>query len=341
MAGDPGEGDGKYTESIGLANFYANDAHGIISRRVTDVPGRSVHRRRARRIDILSDGGVRDLFNFAAVANHFTGQLFGRRGADGLPLRSVAFYNGFHFLPGEPAGQAELLQPVRHPLGGRRGHAERSLRRSRCARARSSSATATGSTSARAAQLLYRLETAFFFAGNRWTDADRRPTEEARENPRRRRSASSASTARSPGTARRSSRGRARGAPAPSRSRCRPGYALKQNVEQNVRYPVLYVLHGYGQDPRDLEAVAVVHQQLHERAERSYATRLPKFIIVYVDGRCRVGADGKPECIRGTFYMNSARPDGAQLDEWFDEVTEYVDQNYRTMPPSRSRSPPD
>ena len=35
------------------------------------------------------------------------------------------------------------------------------------------------------------------------------------------------------------------------------GYAQKDSIEQNIRYPVLYVLHGYGQDPRDLEAVAV------------------------------------------------------------------------------------
>ena len=113
-----------------------------------------------------------------------------------------------------------------------------------------------------------------------------------------------------------------------------PGYALQQTVDQNVRYPVLYVLHGYGQDPRDLEAVAAIMNNFMNGPERSYATRLPKMIIVYVDGRCRVRADGKPECIRGTFYMDSARPDGAKLDQWFDEVIDYVDQNYRTMPSS-------
>ena len=96
--------DGKYTEAIGLTNFYANDAHNIVSQRVNDAPRRRARRtRRYKRIDVLTDGGVRDLFNFASVANHFTGQLFGRRGPDGLPLRSVAFYNGFHNLPGEPS----------------------------------------------------------------------------------------------------------------------------------------------------------------------------------------------------------------------------------------------
>lgn len=118
-----------------------------------------------------------------------------------------------------------------------------------------------------------------------------------------------------------------------------PGYSLKQNVDQNVRYPVLYVLHGYGQEPNDLQALAIFTNNFMNGPERSYATRLPKFLIVYVDGRCRVRADGKPECIRGTFYMNSARPDGAKLDDWFDEVTEYIDKNYRTMPPSEVEVP--
>jgi hypothetical protein len=38
--------------------------------------------------------------------------------------------------------------------------------------------------------------------------------------------------------------------------------------------------------------------------------------------------------------LNSQRPSdgknpgGVQLDSWFDEVVSYMDQNYRTMPPS-------
>ena len=96
----------------------------------------------------------------------------------------------------------------------------------------------------------------------------------------------------------------------------------------------MYVLHGYGQDPRDLEAVALISNNFMNDANRSSTNRLPKFIVVYVDGRCRIGANGKPECIRGTFYLNSTRKDGPQLDDWFDEVLQYVDKNYRTLPPS-------
>jgi len=101
-----------------------------------------------------------------------------------------------------------------------------------------------------------------------------------------------------------------------------------------VRYPVLYVLHGYGQDPRDLEAVAIFTNNFMNGTNKSYATRLPKFIIVYVDGRCRIGPDGKDECIRGTFYMDSARENGAKMDAWFTEVVQHIDQKYRTLPPS-------
>jgi len=47
-----------------------------------------------------------------------------------------------------------------------------------------------------------------------------------------------------------------------------------------------------------------------------------------------VRPDGKPECIRGTFYMDSTRPDGAKMDAWFDEVVRFVDKTYRTKPAS-------
>jgi hypothetical protein len=96
---------------------------------------------------------------------------------------------------------------------------------------------------------------------------------------------------------------------------------------------VVYVLHGYGQDPRDLEAVALVTNNFMNDGQRSSANRLPKFIVVYVDGRCRM-QDGRPECIQGSFYVDSSRPGGPQFDTWFDEVIDFVDQSFRTMKPT-------
>jgi hypothetical protein len=338
IAGDVGEHDGKFTTSIGLANFYANDPHSILSRRVTDIPGGVLTDEALKRFGILSDGGVRDLFNFAASANHLSGQIQARRGADGLPLRSVAFYNGFHFLPGEPNDKPNDYSPfdvrwadVSEMPSVRYGD----LDATRAVVERDGDGQHVGS----AAQLLHRLETAFFYAGRVWTDADHRQTEEARDNSATTTIGELGLDCEIAGQCEKIFTGPKTGRTGPIAISLPPGYASKTAIEQNVRYPVMYVLHGYGQDPRDLEAVAAIINNFMNGADRSYATRLPKMLIVYVDGRCRVRADGKPECIRGTFYMNSARPDGAQLDSWFDEVTDYVDKNYRTMAPSEVEVP--
>ena len=41
--------------------------------------------------------------------------------------------------------------------------------------------------------------------------------------------------------------------------------------------------------------------------------------------------DGKPECMRGTFFANSPMSQGAQDETWWLELMDYIDQNYRTM----------
>jgi len=166
IAGDPGEGDGKFTESTGLANFYANDAHSIMSRRVKNAPGGDLTDDALRRIDVLNDGGVRDLFNFASVANHFAGQIHGRKAPNGLPVKSVAFYNGFHFLPGQPQDRPNFLNlgDIRWADVADMPHVRYGdLDASRELIERDGDGQHVGT----AAQLLARLETAFFFVDQR------------------------------------------------------------------------------------------------------------------------------------------------------------------------------
>ena len=338
VAGDVGEGDGKFTSSIGLTNFYANDPHRIVSRLVTDIPGGPLDDAALGRIDVITDGGVRDLFNFASSANHLSGQLYARRAGNGLPLKSVAFYNNFRFLPGAAADESFFtpfdirwedvadMPSIRYgDLDTPRADLDR----------QSSPNYGDGQHVGTAAQLLHRLTTAFFYAGKAWPDADRRRTGEVRDNEQATTTINELGIdCEVAGHCEKIFTGPTTKRVGPIAISLPPGYATAANVAQNVRYPVAYVLHGYGQDPRDLEAVAAIMNNYMNGSDRSMATRMPKMIIVYVDGRCRMRADGKPECIRGTFYMNSARPDGAQLDSWFDEVTDYIDANYRTMPPS-------
>lgn len=337
VAGDPGEGDGQYTESPGLQNFYAADPHSMLSRRMTSLPGGELTDEALSRIDVLADGGVRDLFNFGAVANHLMGQIAARRRPNGLPLKPVHFYDGFHTLPGEPRDKPNDFQPNAIRWADLADDA--SVRYGDVDASRAVIDQGDGQHVGTAVQLLQRLQTAFFFVGRRWPDADRTQTEESREKPATRTKDASLTGAdltkqldcEIVGRCEHFVEGPRTGRVGPIAVSLPPGYAHEANVARGTTYPVLYVLHGYGQDPRDLEAVAIFTNNFMNVAERSSATRLPKFILVYVDGRCREGKNGKPECSRGSFYLDSARPDGPQMDEWFMEVVEYVEKKYRTM----------
>jgi hypothetical protein len=284
------------------------------------------------RFDIWSDGGVRDLFNFGAVANHLEGSIASRLAADGTQLRSTAFYDGFDKLPGQIVGDENafsvysMVWPdlVDDP-GIRYGTVDATP---------AMIAAGDGQHVGTPAQLLDRLTSSLFFAAQHWPDADRTLTYLTSNDPETSTPNPLGVTCEIAGLCSTNFTGPVTGRTGPIIVQLPPGYALVQNVKRDVRYPVIYVLHGYGQTPQDLEAVAVVSTNFMDDSSKSSATRLAKFIIVYVDGHCRVAADGWPECIEGTFWLDSDRPHGGKVDSWFDEVVTYIDQNYRTMGPS-------
>lgn len=340
VAGDPGEGDGLYSESEGAKNFRATDPHSILSGLVTGLPGGPLTDEALARLDVLADGGVRDLFNFGAVANHFVGQVGARRKANGLPLRPLHVWNGFHFLPGQPSDKPNGFEPsalrwadITDATSVRYGDVDAS---------RAVIEQGDGQHVGTPIQLLQRLQTAFYFVGRRWPDADRFQSEDSRDRPAKTTKDAALAGAdlekqldcEVTGRCQHFVEGPRTGRTGPIAVSLPPGYAHEANVARGTTYPVLYVLHGYGQDPRDLEAVAIFTSTFMNAAERSSATRLPKFLVVYVDGRCRVGKNGKPECARGSFYLDSARPDGPQMDAWFMEVVDFVEKRYRTMGPA-------
>lgn len=339
IAGDPGEGDGVYSEASGLSYMRSFDAHSIVSRWATNVPGGPLTDDALRRLDVVTDGGVRDLFNFASVANHFAGAVSSRRDATGKPLKSVAFYNGYEMLPGQDPSRPKDFAPsdllwadMADVPNVRYGTVDATP---------DAIKLGDGMHVGTPAQLLNRLLFGFYYVAHAWPDADRTRSEVTTANPMTDAGGSSfpvdclvlgrcQTFFTGPKTKR----------TGPLAITLPPGYANADNRARDVRYPVVYVLHGYGQDPRDLEAVALVTNNFMNDGTRASENRLPKFIVVYVDGRCRSNpTTGKPECIQGSFYVDAQREGGPQFDSWFDEVIDYVDQNFRTMRPSEVEVP--
>ncbi len=332
VGGDVGELDGKFTESDGLRNWYEIDPHSLIHQLVSNVPGGKFDDDAFTRFDVLTDGGVRDLFNFGAVARHLGGAIASRKRANGRQIKSTAYFNNFEYLPGEDIKQPNNYVPA--DIRWADVPDAPSIRYGNVDATPLQIMQGDGMHVGTAAQLLYRLETSFYFVAQRWPDADRTLTETTANNPESDTQNELGPTCEVSGRCEKIFTGPKTGRTGPIAVTLPPGYALAENRTRDVRYPVVFVLHGYGQDPRDLEAVALITNNFMNDGQRSYATRLPKFIVVYVDGRCRVLPNGKPECIRGTFYLDSVRPDGPKLESWFDEVIDYVDHNYRTMPAS-------
>src|SRR4051812_15842651 len=107
-----------------------------------------------------------------------------------------------------------------------------------------------------------------------------------------------------------------------------------------ARYPVLYLLHGYGQNAEDMAGTDLAIQALADLG------LVHDMIVVYPSGRCCLAgpngertcdeSNGTPagyvrECARGSFSLD--RP-GALHGSALFELMDVVDQNYRTLPPA-------
>jgi hypothetical protein len=340
---DLGESDGKFTLSKGAQQLYAFDPHSILHGRAT-APGGVVDAPALSRLGIWGDGGVRDMANFAAVANHLIGAVASVKNPDGTQAKSTAYYNNFENLPGSDPTQPNQFLAVNVLWADVASAAH--LRYGYVDATPAMIAQGDGQHVGTGSQILYRLVTGFYFAASAWTDADRTLPDSLVADPASTDFNGETTTINELGTACELAghcetyfTGPVSKRMGPVAVTLPPGYALEANRLRDERYPVLFVLHGYGQDPRDLEATAAITDNYMDDAQRSAATRLAKMIVVYVDGRCRIDpTTNTPECIQGTFYLNEPRqvnghPIG-QLDDWFEEVITYIDANYRTMGPS-------
>lgn len=324
--GDVGEGDGAYTEAAGLAAFRAIDPSSLLRGLTKDARGGAPSDADLARLRIWTDGGVRDFLNFGRVADHFQGAYATRLGD---AARGATFVSNFERLPGHEGaplskfdGAYTLWSDVPRVAGVRYGDVDATPQMI---------ADGDGQHVGSGSQILARLGAAFHFVGQGWPDADRAQTETSASRPAQTTTGPLGLDCEVAGSCATDFTGPKSGRTAPVTIVLPPGYAHEAN--QGKRYPVLYVMHGYGQEQSDVTALAILTLISMNDGRRSYLHRLPKFIVVYVDGRCRA-PNGRPECIAGTFFLDSPRDGGPRVETWTEELVDWMDRSFRTMPPS-------
>jgi hypothetical protein len=311
---DYGEGDGTFTPSPGLQRFWDYDSRGMVRGESDYLLSTPLDDAALSRVDFWTDGGTRDLFNFAVAAEHFMGSFVSRG-------RSAVTFRHPSLMPGLRPEEPDFFNPahiVYEDLPGvinyRYGKDEPTER---------DIESGSGQHVGTVTEFANRLQSALYFIDARWPDAHRVLMEESVENP-----APDAPACEVSGNCKidfTSSFGRT----GPVQITLPPGYAHAE--QQHIRYPVIYLLHGYGMTPEDLGAAIIFLANWMNGNSDSQASRLGKAILVYADGRCR-NEEGRPaECVKGNFFADSVREDGVKLDAWFLELVDYIDQNYRTM----------
>jgi hypothetical protein len=318
---DVGEGDGKFTVSTGLQRFWDRDAHSIVRQMVdpTKVPGGPLTDTALQRLDMWTDGGLRDLFNFGVDAQHLVGAFAARGRAAGYltgfskapgldPTQPPDAYNGklvdWDALPGVVLQRYGEIDPTANDISD-----------------------GSGQHVGSASEIIARLEAALYFIGSRWRDRTELFLRVDTSVPPIPNCSEGSSTIIYPAVGSPLGPSQRRG---PVGISLPPGYCSSKL--QGIRYPVIFLLHGYGQSPQDLEPTIVLLQNFMNDADVSTSQRLVKAIIVYVDGRCRTDADGTTaECLQGTFFADSPRPTSALDETWWLELMTYLDQNYRTL----------
>ncbi|MBI5526536.1 MAG: hypothetical protein HY897_09385 [Deltaproteobacteria bacterium] len=263
---DYGEANGRYDYSPSVKNWLEHDiAINYMTRLAADPAA-------IDRVDIYIDGGIRDVFNSAVGSLNTVGRLR----AAGLPF---TVYDHFVGLPGamvpDTDDEGDFMNLVTEIDFSRDVFGKNVLLLYGLPDASQKAIKdGDGGHVGTIPQAVNRFLTWFTFAAKRWPRGDRKPH-----------------TGTLAGLTRNT------WFHSPSMDAWRrftislpPGYDDPANAEK--RYPVIYFMHGYGMDPGDMGASAVIFQGYMADG------KIPKFIIIYPDGKCCLinKATGAREC---------------------------------------------
>jgi hypothetical protein len=305
---DYGEGNGTWDISPNVARWYDND---LIVRLNALTPAQREH------VSLWFDAGIRDFLNAALSANQAVGQA--------MATWSLPFgvYDNFSHLDGGASDLAFDFLDIPWANFPKHGYLRYGNPDATAAEINAGDGRHVGTPN----QIIYRARTAFAWINQRWPAGD---LDDTLANGQ----IISDLSFVAPTT----------GRTTPFAIFLPPGYDRAENASR--RYPVVYFLHGYGQDPSDLAALSSVFA-LNMIANNPIESRFQKFIIVYVDGRCRASdgmqKDGTPVdpngdlCERGTFYMDAPLGGLARMETNLLDLMDYIDANYRTKAASAAQ----
>ncbi len=298
---DYGQGNGTWDLSPNILNWYRSD---FLKNWAKLTPAQRKH------FSLWFDAGIRDFLNNSLAANRTVGGLMAQYE---MPF---GVYDGFATLTGAATDAVYDFTEVKWDDLPKHGY----LRYGNPDATPSQIMGGDGRHVGTAVQTVGRATTAFAWLDKHWPDGDRDDTLDGGEIIKD-------LTYTSPSNGRVS----------PFGLFLPPGYNKPENAGK--RYPVAYFLHGYGMEPQGLADLSAVFAN-YMTSEQPLEYRFQKFIIVYVDGRCRPQVDGVPVdptgdgCESGTFYTNAPLGGKGQLETNFLELMDHIDATYRTKKPS-------
>jgi S-formylglutathione hydrolase FrmB len=302
---DAGEGNGKFDLSPRFTRWLEHDPFTLYTRLPAD---------KRSRLDIWADAGIRDFLNAHVATNGLMGQV----AALGQPVR---IYESFKRLLPDPEAAFFDFTKVDWTAAGKNAYVRYGDPGMSQAMVEQ---TGDGRHVGTAVQIVNRTLSFFAMIQARWPNGDRQTKniDVGSANFKKNQ------TFKSPST----------GQDRPFAVFLPPGYFQAEN--QSIRYPVIYFLHGYGQKPDDLMDLSTIFANYMVGRAIQEQERFQKFIIVYVDGRCRPGgtiplAATGDQCEQGTFYLDSPVSGvTAKMETLMLELMDHIDKTYRTRKPA-------
>jgi predicted alpha/beta superfamily hydrolase len=307
--GDFGEGNGKFDYNPNVLNYHAQNPRELIADK-TAVPDGHL-----ARMSIYADAGIRDFLQSAGGTNWLWGTLKDRVGGE-----LAKDYTHFATMTPELGGGYDFLA-LDYSAKGIGQHAY--VRYGNPAATQREIDRGDGHHVGPADQVLQRFLTGIAFVENRFLDRDVRAVNEVGDITNLILPKSFMSTSLN--------EERKYGVVLP------PGYNRAENAEN--RYPVIYFLHGQGQESQDLLASAILFFGYMAGSSKSDIQRKSqsdwsKFIIVFPDSTCSGTA-----CASGNFNANHRGIDGngpKYMDSLF-ELMAIVERDYRVAIPVEVR----